>query len=275
MAPSKLRMRPNQNYQFSTKGNIGRVKYEILSGAGDIDPESGVYKAPPLAGAARVRATDEEGNYADASVFIRDIKQMRVEPQSVVLLEGELETFSTEGGAPPYSYSLSEDFGKIDTETGDYTAPARSGEVYLVSTDATGRKAQAKIRVKASPTPSMVLTLKDLQFGFNSDQLTSAGRAKLDNNINALRNTQIRALIVEGHTDNIGDDSYNQKLSLSRAETVKTILVETLGLDPEQIRAIGFGKERPIALNETEEGRQSNRRVELKIFKDKTLQELE
>ena len=275
MTPNKLRMRPNQNYQFSTKGNIGRVTYQILSGAGDIDPDSGVYKAPPLAGAARIRATDEDGNFADAVIFIRDVKQMRVEPQSAVLLEGELETFSTEGGSPPYSYSLSEDFGKVDNETGDYTAPARSGEVYLISTDATGRKAQAKIRVKASPTPSMALTLKDLQFGFNSDQLTAAGRSKLDNNINALRNTQIRALIVEGHSDNIGDDAYNQKLSLNRAETVKTILIETLGLDPEQVRAIGFGKQKPIATNDTEEGRQSNRRVELKIFKDKTLQELE
>lgn len=273
--PGKLRMRPSQTYQFSTKGNIGRVKYEVLSGAGDIDPDSGLYKSPPQPGAARIRATDEDGNYSDATIFIRDVKQMRVEPQSTVLFEGELETFSTDGGAPPYTYSLSDGFGKIDNETGDYTAPSHSGEVYVISTDSTGRTAQAKVRVKGAPRPSAVLTLKDLQFGFNSDKLTAAGREKLEKSINDLRNMQIRALIVEGHSDNVGDDAYNLKLSGERAETVKAILVESIGLDPEQIRAVGFGKEKPVSPNDTEEGRQNNRRVELKIYKDKTLQELE
>ena len=275
MSPSKLRMRPDQTYQFATKGNVGRVKYELLSGGGDIDPESGVYRAPHQPGAARVRATDEEGNYAEAAVFIRDVKQMRLEPESTVLMEGEMETFSSTGGVPPYVYSLSEDFGKIDSETGDYTAPARRGEVYVISTDANGHKAQARIRVKGAPAPSMALTLKDLQFASGSDQLTQSGRAKLDKNIAVLRDVQIRSLVVEGHTDNVGPDDYNQKLSAKRAEAVKNILVESLGLDPDEIKAIGFGKERPVASNETEAGRSQNRRVELKIYKDKTLKDLE
>lgn len=274
ISPNKLRMRPDQAYQFSTRGNSGRVKYELLSGAGDIDPESGTYKAPHLPGAARIRATDEDGNFADASIFIRDVKQIRIEPQSTVLLEGDTETFSTDGGVPPYVYSLSEDFGKIDSETGDYSAPSRTGEVYVISTDANGRKAQAKIRVKSVPRPSMALTLKDLQFNSGSDQLTAAGRAKLEKNANALRNMEIRSIIVEGHTDNVGADDLNLALSTKRAETVKTILIETLGLDAEQIKAIGYGEEKPIASNDTEDGRAQNRRVELKIFKDKTLQEL-
>lgn len=275
VTPSRLRMRPEQTYQFSTRGNSGQVKYALLSGGGDIDPETGVYKAPHQPGSARVRVTDEDGNFADATIFIRDVKQVRVAPESTVLLENETEVFSTTGGAPPYVYSLSEDFGKIDSETGDYTAPSKTGEVYLISTDANGRKAQAKIRVKSTPRASMVLTLSDLQFAFNSDQLTANGRDKLDKNLEALRDTQIRSMIVEGHSDNVGADDYNQKLSAKRAETVKGILVDTLGLDPEQIKTIGYGKERPLKPNDTEAGRQANRRVELKIYKDKTLKELE
>lgn len=275
ITPNKLRMRPSQTYQFSTRGNRGTVKYELLSGAGDIDPESGVYKAGPQPGAARIRATDQDGNYSDASVFIRDVKQMRIEPESTTLMESETETFSTTGGAPPYVYSLSEDFGKIDSETGDYTAPNKVGEAYVISTDANGRKTQAKVRVKSVPKASSVLTLKDLQFASGSDQLLPSGRAKLDRSIEDLRDTQIRSLVIEGHTDNVGADELNQKLSAKRAETVKNIIVETLGLDPDEIKTIGYGKERPLMTNDSAEGRQANRRVEIKIFKDKTLQELQ
>lgn len=67
---------------------------------------------------------------------------------------------------------------------------------------------------------------------------------------------------VEGHTDNVGNDVYNLRLSQQRADSVKKYLVEKGGVDTKQVVAVGFGETRPIADNETVEGRTQNRRVE-------------
>ncbi len=72
---------------------------------------------------------------------------------------------------------------------------------------------------------------------------------------------------VHGHTDIVGDEAPNQVLSENRAKAVRTYLVEK-GLDPEKVIAKGFGQNKPVAVNDTAEGRAQNRRVEIKIAKD-------
>jgi outer membrane protein OmpA-like peptidoglycan-associated protein len=69
---------------------------------------------------------------------------------------------------------------------------------------------------------------------------------------------------VEGYTDIIGSDEVNQTLSEKRASTVRDYLVQQ-GLDPASITSAGFGKSNPVASNDTNEGRQQNRRVEIII----------
>jgi outer membrane protein OmpA-like peptidoglycan-associated protein len=71
-------------------------------------------------------------------------------------------------------------------------------------------------------------------------------------------------LDVEGHTDSVGSDEYNQSLSEKRAEAVRAYLTQQ-GVPPDSISAAGFGKARPVATNDTAEGRQLNRRVELVV----------
>jgi outer membrane protein OmpA-like peptidoglycan-associated protein len=71
-------------------------------------------------------------------------------------------------------------------------------------------------------------------------------------------------LKVEGHTDNVGSDAFNQKLSEKRARSVYDYLVQS-GVSPDIITTEGFGKTRPLALNTTAAGRQKNRRVEIVI----------
>ena len=66
---------------------------------------------------------------------------------------------------------------------------------------------------------------------------------------------------IEGHTDNVGSEAYNLDLSKRRAESVKNYLVENLGIDPARLSAAGYGFSRPIADNNTREGRAQNRRV--------------
>lgn len=67
--------------------------------------------------------------------------------------------------------------------------------------------------------------------------------------------------IIEGHTDSVGSDQYNMRLSNDRANSVRSYLMKEFGIDPSRLAAKGYGESRPIAGNDTDEGRQKNRRV--------------
>lgn len=117
----------------------------------------------------------------------------------------------------------------------------------------------------AAPPPDVcsgVIRLRGVEFEFDSDKLTGASSVVLDAAAEGLRqcpNIQVR---VEGHTDSVGSDAYNQGLGLRRANAVKGYLVGA-GVGASRLTARSFGESRPIASNETEEGRALNRRVEL------------
>src|SRR3546814_8705084 len=77
-------------------------------------------------------------------------------------------------------------------------------------------------------------------------------------------------VVVEGHTDNVGNDSYNLKLSKQRARAVEDYAL-SLGVDPGRLTSKGYGEVQPIASNETETGRQDNRRVQFVIVANEAL----
>jgi OOP family OmpA-OmpF porin len=115
------------------------------------------------------------------------------------------------------------------------------------------------------PTPVAVkqrIVLRGVNFAFNSSDIQPSARPVLDQAAEILKSNPGIAVRVEGHTDSIGSEEYNQALSLRRAESVYRYLVNA-GVDPERFRVEGFGESRPIASNDTEVGRAQNRRVEL------------
>jgi OmpA-OmpF porin, OOP family len=69
-------------------------------------------------------------------------------------------------------------------------------------------------------------------------------------------------ITIEGHTDSFGTNEYNQKLSEERAKSVRQYLIDKFGINGSRLTAVGYGEEKPIASNDTPEGRQKNRRVE-------------
>ncbi|MGR0278956.1 OmpA family protein [Marinomonas dokdonensis] len=71
---------------------------------------------------------------------------------------------------------------------------------------------------------------------------------------------------IEGHTDNVGDESYNKELSLNRAQSVANVLTSYFKVDPARVTYKGYGEEQPIADNSTAEGRSRNRRVMAEVF---------
>jgi len=77
-----------------------------------------------------------------------------------------------------------------------------------------------------------------------------------------------RGITVEGHTDSWGSDNTNQKLSTERAAAVREYLLATGGIDAQRVNAVGFGETKPVASNETKEGRRKNRRIDIVIFKE-------
>jgi OOP family OmpA-OmpF porin len=88
---------------------------------------------------------------------------------------------------------------------------------------------------------------------YNKDIKTVATFMKIDPNIK---------VVIEGYTDNVGNDDYNQKLSEKRAQSVRQYIIDKYGIDGSRMKAVGYGKAKPIASNDTEEGRKKNRRVQ-------------
>jgi len=106
------------------------------------------------------------------------------------------------------------------------------------------------------------LALTGVLFDFAKSTLKPESDAILGKVAEALAADPALKLEVEGHTDNVGSDAYNDKLSLARAKSVVKWL-EDHGVDGKRLKAHGYGKTRPIADNDTDEGRAKNRRVEL------------
>ena len=109
------------------------------------------------------------------------------------------------------------------------------------------------------------IVLRGVHFEFDDARLTSNAQTILDDVAAALVKFQSMNIELGGHTDSFGSDSYNQKLSERRAESVKTYLING-GVAEDRITAIGFGESQPAATNETSEGRDENRRVTLKVI---------
>jgi outer membrane protein OmpA-like peptidoglycan-associated protein len=104
-----------------------------------------------------------------------------------------------------------------------------------------------------------------IQFAFNSAELLSAASRNLDVVGSTLSNSSLAAYCfrIEGHADSVGSNEYNQKLSQKRAQSVARYLASHFLIDPNQLEIIGLGETRPLADNDTEEGRHRNRRVQI------------
>lgn len=100
-----------------------------------------------------------------------------------------------------------------------------------------------------------------IEFDTDKTDIKPMYRDELEKFVNTLKEHSKSAVIIEGHTDNVGDFEYNMGLSSRRAESVKDYLVKNFGIDQKRLKTKGFGPTRPIDTNETPEGQANNRRV--------------
>jgi outer membrane protein OmpA-like peptidoglycan-associated protein len=168
-----------------------------------------------------------------------------------------------------------------DSITGKYNLYLQKGKKYDVSVTSKGYSFQSEVydleKTVAYQTvkKDMVLEplklnasfrLNNLFFDFDSASLTKESELELDRVIEMMKTNSTMQVEISAHTDDMGSDAYNLKLSQLRAESVVHYL--TLhGIAPDRLIAKGYGESAPTATNDTDENRAKNRRVEFKIIK--------
>jgi len=134
--------------------------------------------------------------------------------------------------------------------------------------DETARLQAEVDQLKATPTSrGLVLTLGDVLFDTGRAELNPGAGRKLDQLAQFLSEHKDRRVQIDGFTDSVGTDAYNEQLSQRRADAVKSALI-TRGIDPSRVSTEGYGKAFPVANNTDSGGRQLNRRVEVVIGGD-------
>ena len=124
--------------------------------------------------------------------------------------------------------------------------------------------ARAPAPAPAPAAASKVTYAADAFFDFDKAVLKPEGKAKLDDLASKVKAINLEVIIAVGHTDSVGSDAYNQKLSVRRAEAVKAYLV-TKGIEKNRVYTEGKSEKQPVADNKTAEGRAKNRRVEIEV----------
>jgi outer membrane protein OmpA-like peptidoglycan-associated protein len=168
---------------------------------------------------------------------------------------------------------------RLRAQREDIRVNARTREAELARTQAevaTDRAVAATTRaqvleqelaaLKAKDTErGLVMTLQeDVLFEYDKADLKPGAMRSLEPLMTFLREHPDRSLLIEGHTDSTGSDSYNLELSQRRAEAVRNFL-SSYGISADRILARGYGESYPVTTNTTEAGRQQNRRVEVVI----------
>jgi len=148
---------------------------------------------------------------------------------------------------------------KSEAETARNTAAATQSEL------ASARQELSNLQAKQTDR-GMVMTLSDVLFDTGRATLKAGADRDLDRLAQALKDNQNTRLKIEGYTDSVGSDSYNQQLSERRAQAVADALSRR-GVPADRYQVEGLGKEYPVATNSTPAGRQQNRRVEI-VFSD-------
>ncbi|AYC32715.1 OmpA family protein [Pseudomonas cavernae] len=126
----------------------------------------------------------------------------------------------------------------------------------------------ANVTVDADGCPAAAEAVRvelDVKFDFDKSKVKEESYGDIKNLADFMTQYPSTTTTVEGHTDSVGTDAYNQKLSERRANAVKDVLVNQYGVGGERIESVGYGESRPVADNATDAGRAVNRRVEAEV----------
>ncbi|MDD5761440.1 MAG: OmpA family protein [bacterium] len=169
--------------------------------------------------------------------------------------------------------SIDQGIGDVGKGGSRQVCPA-STTLYTISATGEGGSGTASTTVTVNPPPPppavKVIDRLTIRVNFDTDKsiLRKADDAELQKAIDFVKKYPGYNISVEGHTDSVGKDKYNQALSERRAAAVKKYLVDNGAANADKIKPVGYGKTRPIADNKTAEGKFQNRRVEVLILSE-------
>ncbi len=123
----------------------------------------------------------------------------------------------------------------------------------------------APVIVEPAPQPEIVRVQLDVKFDFDKATIREGSYEDIRQVADFMKQFPQTTTVVEGHTDSIGTEAYNQGLSERRANAVRDALVENYGVEGNRVQAVGYGEDRPIADNDSQEGRAINRRVDATV----------
>jgi len=209
-----------------------------------------------------------------------------IRPQKIALLKGEVKKDDEEKDFSRTKIEIRNLKSKeireipIDIETGKYVAilpinsnfvvsvkePDHVSQSFYVSTADTTQPPKIEIQAEIKPIEvGMHYTIHNIYFKYNSYELTDDSKEILDEFAQFLKENPTIKIEIQGHTDNIGTAEFNLQLSENRAKSVYEYLISK-GIPTHRLRYKGFGFMKPIASNDTEEGRAKNRRTEFVIL---------
>jgi len=157
--------------------------------------------------------------------------------------------------------------GRVLPECGPKApAPAKPAAPAQPAAPAAPAPAPAPAPAKAAPSSvrQSVVIQADALFDFDKSVVRPDGKKSIDEALAKIRGVDLEMVIATGHTDSIGTERYNQRLSERRAAAVKEYLVSK-GIPASKVTTIGKGESQPVATNKTAEGRQKNRRVDIEF----------
>ncbi|MCR4424331.1 MAG: OmpA family protein [candidate division WOR-3 bacterium] len=175
---------------------------------------------------------------------------------TISFLQGERPSLSTDATTGEFEMELPVGSYEVKVEVPGYLPQTSSFAI---------TKGETTTRTFELVAKGMVLTLKGVYFEFGKATLRTESYPALMEAAQIMKDNPDIIVEIQGHTDNIGSEKANQILSEKRAYSVMNFLVQYGGIDPKRLSAKGYGESRPIASNDTEEGRQLNRRVEFVI----------
>ena len=143
----------------------------------------------------------------------------------------------------------------------------KMGEISQTAQDALKRAQDAGKLAEGKFLYETVLTDEKVKFGFDTSDLSPEATSALDDFAAKIKQDNKNVYVeIQGHTDNIGSEKYNQELGLLRAESVRRYLNQKQNFPLHRINVISYGKTTPIADNKTRDGRSQNRRVVLVVL---------
>jgi outer membrane protein OmpA-like peptidoglycan-associated protein len=176
--------------------------------------------------------------------------------------------------------------GEVEQARRAAEARARDAEAKALEAERARRQAEAEAQARAADQAKaaslanelaslkaqqtdrgLVLTVGDVLFDAGKAELGPGAQRSIDKLADFLKAYPKRTVLIEGHTDNTGDEDFNLKLSQQRADAVRDKLVAK-GIAPQRIRTKGYGPKFPVVDNNTPAGRQQNRRVEVVVLNE-------